>query len=265
MKYSFVSYLGTDNFLPGILALNESLIKYNTQFPFIVLLSVRVSNSVAKVLLAKRINFKYVQPVINPQKSILDERGFKYTYTKLQIFSLKEYEKIVYLDADMIICDNIESLFDKPHMSAVISGAAIPLNSCWKDLNSGLMVIKPDIKLVKEMRLSIRKLSSKDGSDQGYLQSFFVDWRSNKKLHLPHKFNVPFCYLDEYCNQKGFHFTYTKKKLRSKIPVIHFWGKVKPWDVNLNDFSRKTILKWEQAIFLWWDIYHSAIKDLNGK
>jgi len=39
MKYSFVTHLGTDNFLPGMLALNASLKKYNNTDDVIVLVS----------------------------------------------------------------------------------------------------------------------------------------------------------------------------------------------------------------------------------
>jgi len=39
-------------------------------------------------------------------------------YTKLSIWTLTEYSKIVYVDSDMIALQNVDELFERPSLSA---------------------------------------------------------------------------------------------------------------------------------------------------
>jgi alpha-N-acetylglucosamine transferase len=262
MKYSFVTYLGTDNFLPGVLVLGHSLKRYNTKYDLIVLVSESVSDNIMSVLDFKEIKFKIVKQIINPHKLDDDVRSFKYMYTKLRLFEMFEYNKVVYLDADMLVCNNIEVLFDSPHMAAVIAGGLFPTNESWTDLNAGLLVITPTNNIFNKLYSSINHLPSNDGSDQGFLHSFYSDWPSNKALHLDHKFNVPSVYIDEYCLLHDYKFLYKRKILDTNISVIHYWGRYKPWEIDIKLLKRKSTSKWEQSLILWWDIFLEAAKNI---
>jgi glycogenin glucosyltransferase len=260
MKYSFVSYLGTDHFLPGVLALSHSLSLYNKKYSLLILVSKTVSDRVVTELNKVKIRFKKVVEIENPQELGDDERNFKYMYTKLRIFELTEYDKIVYLDADMIVCGNIEILFDHSHLSAVIAGGLLPANRAWKDLNAGLLVIEPNKKTFALLHSSIGKVRSADGGDQGFLHTFYNWWPQDANLHLDHKYNVPFPYLEDYCGLAGYKFSYLRKSLNTDILVIHYWGKDKPWHIALEHLDRKSLSKFEQALILWWDMYlHGAV------
>ncbi|MBS1524421.1 MAG: hypothetical protein JST19_02165 [Bacteroidetes bacterium] len=258
MKNSFVSYLGTDSFLPGVLALHNSVKTYNQAHGFAVLVSDSVSEDSIDLLLRNRITTRIIKEIDNPCDLGADERGFKYMYTKLRLFEWDEFDKMVYIDADMIVCGNIEALFEAPHMSADAAGGFIQSNSNWKDLNAGLMVIEPNKALFDEMKASITQLPSKDGSDQGFLHSFFPAWPADKSLHLDHAFNVPLCYLDEYCRSGHYNFEYKRRSLHTNISVIHYWGKYKPWQTDYRALRRKTEEKWEQALLLWWDTFNAC-------
>jgi alpha-N-acetylglucosamine transferase len=264
MEYSFVSYLGTDNFLPGILALNASLKKYNKKYDLVVLVSDLVSDSTINLLDFKKIKYKPVKQIENPQKLDSDERNFKYMFTKLRIFEMFEFDKVVYLDADMLICNNIEVLFKVPHMSAVIAGGLYPGNESWKDFNAGFLVVEPNKALFDSLCSSINYLPSDDGGDQGFLHSFYNDWPSIKNLHLDHKFNVPSGYIDEYCRPQNYKFSYKRKLLDTNICIIHYWGRYKPWEIDIKLLKRKSDLKWEQSLILWWDIFFESAKDVYG-
>ncbi|MDB5133455.1 MAG: nucleotide-diphospho-sugar transferase [Mucilaginibacter sp.] len=112
MKYSFATYLGTDSFLPGILVLNESISKYNKLYGLVVLVSESVSKDALDLLAHVQIKTKVVAEIKNPHDLGNDDRGFKYMYTKLRLFEMFEFDKVVYIDADMLVCGNIEQLFD---------------------------------------------------------------------------------------------------------------------------------------------------------
>lgn len=255
MNYAFVTYLGTDNFLPGILVLNHSLKKHNKMYDLVVLINETVSASIAELLVLKEIKFKTVKPIENPNDLINDERNFKNMYTKLRIFEMFEYDKVVYLDADMLVCNNIEELFNHPHMAAVVAGALFPTNESWKDLNAGLMIIEPDKNTFNKLFSLINQLPSIDGSDQGFLHSFYKDWPSDKSKQLDHRFNVPFVYIDEYCRLHDYKFSFKKKVFETNIAVIHYWGRYKPWEMNIKLLQRNSTKKMEQSLILWWDVF----------
>jgi lipopolysaccharide biosynthesis glycosyltransferase len=261
VKKAFVTYLGNDRFLPGILALNRSLNEHDNNEDLVILVGKDVSASVVKFLKEKAFCLKMVRDIANPYASGNDSRGKKYMYTKLRAFELTEYEKIIYLDADMVICGNIQSLFDKEHMSAVIAGGVLPENGSWVDFNSGLMVIQPELATFNSMLGAVNTLQSDDEGDQGFLNSFFSEWKKDERLHLDHKFNVPSNYIDEYCALSDFEFTFIDNKLlTTNVEVLHFWGSDKPWDYEFVELSKKeNTTKYEQSLKLWWYYFYNAL------
>lgn len=262
MKRAFVTLLATPDFIPGLLALNQSLKLHNPNHNLVTLVTKKISNESINLLKEARIIIKEVDEIPNPFLSKDDERGFIHTYTKLRIFDLIEFSKIVYLDIDMVICDNIELLFEKQHMSAVIAGRNASGNKNWCLLNSGLMVIEPNRCLFEELIFQSKKLHSIDQSDQGFLQSFFVDWPNQRKLHLSERYNLPAQYLDEYCLKPNFNFSFNKNNFKlnvKNISVIHFWGPFKPWHFKKEHTAMKSLTKYQQAINLWWYFYGKKV------
>lgn len=259
MKKVFVTFLATDSFLPGVQALNQSLKNFkNTNYPLIIMVSENVSVKVVKLLKKQSFNVQIVKEIKSPYLFKNDYRNFRCMFTKLRIFELSCFDKIVYIDADMIVCENIECLFEKQHMSAVIAGSILPVNSTWKDLNAGLLVVEPNIDLFNKMYESINLLLSKDGSDQGFLHEFFPDWKNETQLHLEHKFNIPGCYLDDYCKGFDFKFEFIDGMLSTRnISIIHFWGIPKPWEISKKnqDFN---LSKKRQSELYWFTIYKQA-------
>jgi alpha-N-acetylglucosamine transferase len=104
----------------------------------VVLVSDIVSTNVINLLGFKKITFKRTNQINNRHKLDTDYRQFKYMFTKLRIFETFEFNKIVYPDADMLICDNIEDLFNYPHMSAVVAGGLNPGSELGEILIPGL-------------------------------------------------------------------------------------------------------------------------------
>jgi inositol phosphorylceramide glucuronosyltransferase 1 len=76
-------------------------------------------------------------------------------YTKLQIFNLVEYKKVVFLDADTIVLKNSDVLFQCPGFCAVLRHS--------ERLNSGVMVVTPSKALFQDMTSKITQLPSYTG------------------------------------------------------------------------------------------------------
>lgn len=64
-----------------------------------------------------------------------------YTFDKLLLWGMTMYEKIVFLDSDMIVLKNIDELFECQDMSAVQTGRF--LYPDWVRLNSRCVVFSP--------------------------------------------------------------------------------------------------------------------------
>lgn len=263
MNYSFVSLLATDSFLPGVIALNNSLKKHKHRYGLLVLTTDLVSAATLKKLNKHQIPHRHVERVSNPNLLGEDRRNFKHMYTKLRIFEQDDFDKLVYIDADMLVCCNVDELFDCPHMSAVVAGALHPNNADWVHFNAGFLVVEPSRALAQKMYNLIETTPSNDGSDQGFLQSFYADWPEQASLHLDQKYNVPVFMLDVYA-QHGYGFSYQNGKLDTKISILHYWDYHKPWDFAGKKLSARSPNKLDQAYLLWWDTYKPATKRLRA-
>jgi alpha-N-acetylglucosamine transferase len=91
--------------------------------------------------------------------------------TKLHLFRLTQYDKIIFLDADTLVCRPLSPLFDLPHQFA-----AAP-DSGWPDaFNSGVMLTTPSQKTFKDLIKMMDERGSWDGGDQGLLNDYFSNW-----------------------------------------------------------------------------------------
>ncbi|MCP5916172.1 glycosyltransferase family 8 protein, partial [Klebsiella pneumoniae] len=48
---------------------------------------------------------------------------FQNVWTKLRAFELYEYERVVMIDSDMLMCHNMDELFDRPLERGMIAAA----------------------------------------------------------------------------------------------------------------------------------------------
>lgn len=114
----------------------------------------------------------HVEAVQNPGKwSQNGGKGFPGrfwgVYTKLLIFNLTEYERVVYLDADTIAARNLDDLFNCDGFCAVLRHS--------ERFNSGIMVLEPSEKTINDMLTRIRSTPSYTGGDQGFLNEYFSE------------------------------------------------------------------------------------------
>ena len=145
-KFSYVTLLSTDNYLLGVLGLYDSLKLVKSRFPLFVLCSDCVSKKTLKALEKFGLNYQVLNEHIEHDAQLnqrIDKEHWNYTFDKLYVWTLTRFDKLVFLDSDMQVMSNIDYLFDKPHMSAVV---ADKFNfPGLRQLNSGLMLIKPSI------------------------------------------------------------------------------------------------------------------------
>ncbi len=260
MKYAYVTVLSTNDYLPGVLVMFESLKRTNPIYKeFVVIVNENISedniqilkNKGYKVLLRKQIKVS-----LNNNE---DMQYWLNTFDKLHIFELTAYDKIIYLDSDMLITKNIDHLFEKPHLSGVIAGKEIYPE--WDGINSGLMVIVPEEGITNKLINVIETHNfNKDIGDQDVI-NYYYDW-PNLNLALYEGYNIFACFLEDYINK----FNYNP----NDIYIIHYIGKIKPWmfsyeeQINqLNSYKNNNELNNYHYYKMYLDILNSIKGDIK--
>lgn len=264
-KYAYVTLLLNSDYLPGVLALAQSISQTGSQLPLILLLSKQnVSPEVYDIIQKS----KYFERIINVDPYLLETRNnfeladllkrsdLSFTFTKLNAWKLTDYDKILYLDSDMLITENIEHLFniwDKLGVNDIIASS----DSGWPDIfNSGLFLIKPSLDMFDKLLDFYRHHDSFDGADQGILNEYF-----NLQSHITggNWLRLPFTYN---CTLNS-NYEYLPAMIRFKdsIKVFHFIGLNKPWkNHNLcydTSYARIFNGNRDNLFQLWWKTFDS--------
>lgn len=263
-KNAYVTVLSTDAYLPGVLALFESIKQTNTNIQeFAVVVNEDIKQETKDRLASKGYNVILKPKVDVPDKIKSRNKILPHwnnTFDKFNVFDLTEYKKVVYLDSDIYVNMNIDELFDAPDMSAVASGQSYPGNENWQELNSGVMVIEPKegvreelIEKMQEMvrsRRKIRKAKSTEKKrffsniklselkskiikrfqgigDQDVIEEYF-GWRDKKELHLDERYNVFANYSDYYADNSS----------KDNLACVHFTGSKKPWSLTDKELTK---------------------------
>lgn len=233
-NFAYVTLVAREKYLEGVICLYKSL-KDKTAYPLIAM-TCDLSVESVRTLTNMGIICREVEKIdaknagIGDNKPRLDD--FRYTYTKLHAFGYTEFEKIIFLDCDLIVVKSIDHLF----MEVTDRFAACDCTPYYNDIfNSGVMVITPDKELFDDLMQKKDILPTYDGSDQGFLNSYFKTW---KKLDI--KYN------------SGKRIYSEKRELWDKIDkhVIHFVG-TKPWLGGEKGY--------EEIEKIWFDYFNHSI------
>uniref|UniRef100_A0A8D0EC52 glycogenin glucosyltransferase n=1 Tax=Salvator merianae TaxID=96440 RepID=A0A8D0EC52_SALMN len=179
------------------------------------------------------------------------------TFTKLHCWTLTQYSKCVFMDADTLVLCNIDELFDREELSAAP-------DSGWPDcFNSGVFVFQPSLKTFNLLMKFASEHGSFDGGDQGLLNIFFGNWATTDiNKHLPFIYNLSSSALYTYAPAFQ-HFGKDAK-------VVHFLGPAKPWNYAYNPQTKTVSDKGSVTVSqnqlpflqLWWATYNSSILPL---
>lgn len=235
MNSAYITLLTTDSFLKGVLLLKKSLDKTHPSYPFYVFITGdKLSQQSINVLKQQQIQYiiDSSAPVTRDLTLIQDKEQQRWltTFEKLKIFRLTQFSKIVFLDTDMCVLNNLDSLFERQPFSAVRSRANVH-GKDYFSFNSGLMVIEPSDELYYNIIEYIKPtveystLHNLPCGDQNVLNNYYNDWHLHQELHLPDGYNVFWGSMGSYFNDG-----YSIQKSDKRLYIAHFTGKHKPWD-----------------------------------
>lgn len=96
---------------------------------------------------------------------------FGSAYTKLHIWTLTEYKKVFYVDADCMVTGQLDHIF-KAYEACDF--AACPDVFPPDHLNAGVLLVRPSMQVFCALlRCSQKEHHSYDGGDTGFLNSIF--------------------------------------------------------------------------------------------
>eukprot|EP01018_Ginkgo_biloba_P011037 Gb_18517 [translate_table: standard] len=253
---AYVTLLYGDEFLLGVRVLGKSIRDTGTSKDMVVLVSDGVSAYAIQLLQADGWIVEHIRLLANPNHK--RPKRFWGVYTKLKIFNMTNYKKVVYLDADTIVLRSIEDLFQCRKFCANLKHS--------ERLNSGVMVVEPSESVFKDMMTKVNTLPSYTGGDQGFLNSYYADF-PNARLFEPNISSDELKSRPEssmerlstlYNADVGLYMLANKWMVdASELKVVHYTlGPLKPWD-----WWTAWLLK---PVDLWQDVRMTLEESLPG-
>uniref|UniRef100_A0A1D1YP29 Hexosyltransferase n=1 Tax=Anthurium amnicola TaxID=1678845 RepID=A0A1D1YP29_9ARAE len=227
---AYVTLLYGDEFLLGVRVLGKSIRDTGTNKDLVVLVSDGVSDYAKRLLQADGWIVELISLLTNPNR--VRPKRFWGVYTKLKIFNLTRYKKVVYLDADTIVVKSIEDLFKCRKFCANLKHS--------ERLNSGVMVVEPSEAVYNDMMDKVNSLPSYTGGDQGFLNSYYSGFANahifDPSLPSEVRNAGPVPEMERlstlYNADVGLYMLANKWMVDDKeLRVIHYTlGPLKPWD-----------------------------------
>ncbi|XP_078078628.1 glycogenin-2 isoform X8 [Mustelus asterias] len=257
---AFVTLATNDVYCRGALVLCQSLRRHKTTRRIVALFTPQVSINMRRVLeclFDEAIEVDVLDSGDSAHLALLTRPELGVTFTKIHCWCLIQYSKCVFMDADTLVCNNIDDLFDREELSAAPDPG-------WPDcFNTGVFVYRPSIETYNQLLQFATENGSFDGGDQGLLNSFFSNWSTKDiQKHLPFIYNLSgiaiYSYLPAF------------KQFGSTVKVVHFLGPTKPWH-HKYDAQTKSVIQENMSpsdsmfidfLNLWWDIYTMSILPL---
>lgn len=240
---AYITLLSNKKYYDGVVMLHRTLIDLKSKYPLYCMLSTTVEESIEKKLEKEGIScIRLKKSVVECDVNVKGQTfsHWSQTFDKLQTWGLTQFEKLIFVDSDMLIRRNIDYLFEKLAFSAVCAGCSYPTNQDWFGLNSGLLVIEPDKQVEADLfRIApnvIKEFLEKNEcvGDQDVINRYISDWHLRKELHLDEGYNLFAEYLTYYVRHNGYTWSGEKGK---DIVIVHFIGRQKPW-------MKKNIRSW---------------------
>lgn len=230
-KYSYVTLLTNDSYAYGVILLAESMKKVNTKYPLLVFITEDVSQASIEILKQLKIRYELVDKIEIPEKMMAHNEKidkaisgvWKYCWTKFWVFDKTEFDKIIFLDADIMLLKNIDNLFQKPHMTSALDGEYFNLWPDWDHFNAGCFVVEPSHELFLDIlnygkNYKIEDFPNYVIADQELLNLYYKDWPQQKELHLNKYYNVFAPYILPKMTDD----------IKENAYFIHYVGR-KPW------------------------------------
>lgn len=215
-RMAYVTFLCDDIMGEATEVLVYSLKQTQTKHDIVVLVLDDVTQTVRNRLEYLGAQIINVDQVKYPwDSSSARRKGFNKAcrYSKLNLWNLTQYKKVVFLDADTMVVNPIDDLFEYPQFTAAVDIGGV--------LNTGVFVAEPNTDTYNDIMKTYENAPSYNRGDQGFLNYYF-----NQSANiLPGNYNLMI---------KFTHFSTLASSFVAKntAKVLHFTSETKPWNFH---------------------------------
>lgn len=278
---AYVTFLAGDgDYWKGVVGLAKGLRKVRSAYPLVVAVLPDVPESHRRILVSQGCIVREIEPVYPPENQTQFAMAYYViNYSKLRIWEFVEYERMVYLDADIQVFENIDELFEleKGHFYAVMDCFCektwshtpqykvgycqqCPDKVAWPTaelgpppalyFNAGMFVHEPSMATAKALLDTLRVTPPTPFAEQDFLNMFFRD----QYRPIPNVYNLVLAML----------WRHPENVQLEKVKVVHYCAAgSKPWrftgkEANMDREDIKMLVK------KWWDIYNDETLDFMG-
>jgi len=207
---AWATLLTQESYLVGVIALQRSLKAQQSQWPLVVMVTTVIGEASRQQLQDEGCRVVEITPLY-PESGLSQHYAsaqFGEVWSKLRVWELTDYQRIVFLDADMLAVRNMDELFELPlaegHIAACHACRCNPnkiasypsswqpeaCHYTWQErneqppakldlyLNGGFLVLTPDTQMAQhlvEKVAGITDLSRYPFSEQDLLNEVFAD------------------------------------------------------------------------------------------
>ena len=271
---AWATLLTQDAYLVGVIALQRSLQQQQSQWPLVVMVTPVIGETQREQLRAEGCRVVEITPLY-PESGLSQHYAsaqFGEVWSKLRVWGLTDYQRIVFLDADMLAVRNMDELFDLPlaegHIAACHACRCNPnkiesypaswqpeaCHYTWQErneqppealdlyLNGGFLVLTPNVEMAQHLVdkvEGIADLSRYPFSEQDLLNEVF----EHRWTPLSYGYNalktLPFQHknLWRFDDVKNIHYILKKPWQKARHPSAEEQDRDTPLDE------------------LWWQVY----------
>lgn len=273
-QFAYVTLIfNGDRYVPGVINLWYSLKKTKTKHDFVCMYTNDVPNSSIELMNKLSIKTRLVDYVrFKTKPSITKKQRERYSkwadvsYTKWQCLNLTEYEKVLFLDSDMVAINNPDDVFKIKTPAGVFKTPwtfhdfykfktpnVVTKNEIYTSMNNRgflatatCMLLAPCEKCFKEFIGMMRGLepfgfNCMSFFDDQSIAYYYSIWDKGPKVDWRH-LGIEYAYLLWKYNEGED----PKNIDTSNIKIIDYFGKDKPWELKPNT--------WPDLKY-WWDIW----------
>ncbi|CAJ2631760.1 unnamed protein product [Trifolium pratense] len=277
---AFVTFLaGNADYIKGVVGLAKGLRKTKTMYPLVVAILPDVPQEHRKILVSQGCIVKEIAPVYPPPNQTQFAMAYYViNYSKLRIFEFEVYSKMIYLDGDIQVFENIDHLFDLPddYFYAVMDcfcektwshTPQYKIGYCqqcpdkvqWPSdfgpkpplyFNAGMFVFQPNVATYHDLLEKVKIVKPTPFAEQDFLNMYFKD----KYKPIPNVYNLVLAML----------WRHPENVELEKVQVVHYCAAgSKPWrytgeEENMDREDIKMLVK------KWKEIYEDETLDYNN-
>ncbi|KAJ4956141.1 hypothetical protein NE237_012924 [Protea cynaroides] len=274
---AYLTFLaGNGDYIKGVVGLAKGLRKVKSAYPLVVAVLPDVPQDHRQILQSQGCIVREIEPVYPPENQT--EYAMAYyviNYSKLRVWGFVEYSKMVYLDADIQVFDNIDHLFDLPngYFYAVMDcfcektwshTPQFKIGYCqqcpdrvkWPVemgqppalyFNAGMFVFEPSLSTCDDLLKTLEVTPPTPFAEQDYLNMFFKDiYRP-----IPPVYNLVLAML----------WRHPENVELDKVKAVHYCAAgSKPWRYTGKEenMDREDI---KMLVEKWWEIYNDESLD----